>query len=407
MTTCIVCGSTDVKLFLDLGVVPLANKFLSAAELSAPEPTYPLRVGFCTRCTHVQLMDPVPPPAMFEDYLYISGTSSTLREHLHDLAAIVVERRGLGPHDLVVDVGSNDGTLLSGFREHGVRTLGVDPARNLAAIAAKAGVETYTGFFGAQTAQELVQRVGQAAVITMTNTFPHIPDLADLMAGVEHLLRPGGTLVIEAHYLMDLLTQGAFDTIYHEHVSFWGLGPMQRLFRAHGMQIVSVERLPLHHGQVRVFVQRTGERAQEPSVERAVAAERAAGLDRFETFEAFAKRAYQIRLDLKAKLAEIRAKGKRIAAYGAPAKGSTLISFLGLDPTDIPYIADRSPLKQGRFVPGAHIPIVDPSRILEDRPDYLLLLAWNFADEIMAQQVEFRRAGGAFVVPLPEVHVVR
>jgi SAM-dependent methyltransferase len=352
-------------------------------------------------------MEHVAPAAMFDDYLYISGMSTTLRDHLDELATIVVRRRQLGPSDLVVDVGSNDGTLLSSFKRLGTRTLGVDPAQNLAAIAARAGVETFTGFFGARVADEIARRWGKASAITMTNTFPHIPDLADLLAGIDHLLAPGGVFVIEAHYLLDLLTQGAFDTVYHEHVSFWAVGPMRRLLRAHGMDITSVERLPIHHGQVRVFVHRAAEGRPDESVKAALGVEAAAGLDRFETFAAFARRTYQIRDDVRSTLADLRAQGKRVAGYGAPAKGSTLLSFLRLDPTDIPYIADRSPLKQGRYVPGVRIPIVDPQHILEDRPDYLLLLAWNFADEIIEQQAEFRRRGGAFIVPLPDVHVVR
>lgn len=408
MTECVVCHGKKVRLFLDLGELPLANKFLSESELkqAAPEPTYPLRVGFCSDCTHVQLMERVPPVAMFDDYLYISGMSTTLRAHLQDLASVVVKRRKLGPSDLVVDIGSNDGTLLAGFRQLGTRVLGVDPARNLAARAAEAGVETFTAFFGASTAQQVVQRSGKASAITMTNTFPHIPDLDDLLAGIDRLLAPGGAFVIEAHYLLDLLDQGAFDTVYHEHVSFWAVGPMRRLFRAHGMDIMTVERLPIHHGQVRVFVQRTGDGQPDGSVSAALKVEAEAGLDRFETFVTFARRAYQTRDDVKSMLANLRGQNKRVAGYGAPAKGSTLLSFLHLTTEDIPYIADRSPLKQGRYVPGVRIPIVDPQHIVDDRPDFLLLLAWNFADEIMQEQSEFRRRGGAFIVPLPDVHIV-
>lgn len=406
MTECIVCRSNDVRLFLDLGRMPLANKFLSADELGTPEPDYPLRVGWCSRCTHVQLMEHVPPPAMFDDYLYISGMSETLRGHLHDLARVVTARRALDSSDLVVDIGSNDGTLLQGFRELGVRTLGVDPAKNLARIAAEKGVETHTGYFGVAAADEIVRGHGKASAITTTNTFPHIPDLTDLLRGVDRLLEPGGVFVIEAHYLPDLLEQGAFDTVYHEHVSYWALGPMSTLFEAHGLVPVSAERLPIHHGQIRVVVQRKGEGTPDPSIERVLEAERAAGVSSFETLRAFARRTEQIRDDLRRELAALRSRGELVAAYGAPAKGSTLVCYLGLDRATIPWIADRSPLKQGRYTPGAHIPIVEPRTILDDRPDYLLLLAWNFADEIMDQQAEFRRRGGRFIVPLPVVHVV-
>jgi SAM-dependent methyltransferase len=406
MTSCIACRSAGVRQFLDLGRMPLANRFLTEAELALPEPTYPLRVGWCPRCTHVQLMEHVPPPAMFDEYLYMSGMSDTLRAHLHALASVVVERYTLGADDLVVDVGSNDGTLLLGFRHAGVRTLGVDPARNLAGIAADRGIETHVGYFGARTAEEIVRRKGPAAVITATNTFPHVPDLDDLIRGVDRLLRPGGVFVIEAHYLLDLLEQNAFDTVYHEHVSYWALRPMKALFQAHGMVIVHAERLPIHHGQIRVFVQRAAEGHPDATVDDALAAEEAAGIGRIEALEAFATRTEAVRDELRRALADISARAERVAAYGAPAKGSTLVCYLGLDRRSIPYIADRSPLKQGRYTPGAHIPIVHPRRILEDRPDYLLLLAWNFADEIIEQQAEFHDRGGRFILPLPHVHVV-
>ena len=256
---CIVCDMTTVEEFLDLGCTALANKFLSQAELDMPEPKYPLNVGFCHTCGHVQLTEAVPPHAMFQDYLYVSSASDTLKRHLHDLSDVLVRRRGLGEKDLVVDIGCNDGTLLKGFARHGVRTLGVDPAENLAALTQDSKIDRYVGFFNSKTALEIVDRWGQASLITATNTFPHIPELQDFVEGIKTALAPGGAFVIEAHYLVDMLEQGAFDTIYHEHISYWALGPMIRLFQGKGMQVVDAERLPLHHGQLRVTVQRQGE----------------------------------------------------------------------------------------------------------------------------------------------------
>ena len=407
MSACIVCGGSDVREFLDLGRMSLANKFLTRDEVErGQEARYPLIVGFCGGCGHVQLTEHVAPPAMFDNYLYISSMSDTLKAHLHDLARTMVAQLNLGADSLVVDIGSNDGTLLSGFRGQGVRTLGVDPAENLAELARRNGVETVTGYFGEATARRLAAQHGKAALITSTNSFPHIPDLQDLLKGVDVMLTPDGAMVIEAHYLRDLLEQNAFDTIYHEHVSYWALGPMKLLFARFGMEPVKVERLPIHHGQIRVTIRRQGVAPVDDSVARALAEERAAGLDRFDTYQDFAKNAQALRESLTSVLRKFAAEGRRVVGYGAPAKSSTLITFLGLGPDNLAYIADKSPLKQGRYTPGAHIPVVSPEQLLADQPDYVVLLAWNFADEIMAQLAEYTRRGGRFILPIPKVSIV-
>jgi hypothetical protein len=404
--SCIVCGSAKLEPVLDLGETALANRFLTREELSRPEPRFPLVVGFCHACGHVQLTEHVPPSAMFEEYLYVSSASDTLKTHLWDLSDVVVERHGLGQDDLVIDIGCNDGTLLKGFRRHGVRVLGVDPARNLAELYADPEIDRYTGFFDSSSAVELRDRFGPAAAVTATNTFPHIPALSDFVAGLDTVLGSGGVFVLEAHYLGDLLDQMAFDTVYHEHVSYWALGPMTRVFEQGGMRVLQVERLPLHHGQLRAFVARAGEGEVSASVERLLAEERERGLDRVDTYRAFADRTGRLREDLQTTLRELSASGNRIVGYGAPAKGNTLLSFLGLGPKELDYIADRSPLKQGLYTPGTHIPVVEPDCLLADQPEYVVLLAWNFADEIMEQQAEYRRRGGRFIVPVPEVRIV-
>ena len=403
---CIVCASENVEPFLDLGETTLANKFVRADELTEVEPEHALVVGYCTTCTHVQLTKHVPPPDMFEDYLYVSSASDTLKDHLWDLSDVVVERCDLGEGDLVIDIGANDGTLLKGFLRHGVQALGVDPARNLAQLYRDPEIARYTGFFNSRSAVEIVEQFPPASAITATNTFPHIPALRDFVRGIDVALAPGGSFVIEAHYLMDIYEQLAFDTVYHEHVSYWALGPMTRLFEAQGMEVTHAERLPLHHGQLRVFVQRKGEGTVDPSVERIIEAERAAGLDRIETWREFARRTNRLKEDLHRTLDELRADGNRVVGYGAPAKGNTLLAFLGLGPSDLEYIVDRSPLKQGLYTPGTHIPVVPTERLLEDQPEYVLLLAWNFADEVMAQQSEYRHNGGRFILPVPEVKLV-
>jgi SAM-dependent methyltransferase len=392
--------------FLDLGATALANQFLRAEDINGQEPKYPLRVGFCRSCTHVQLMDPVPPLEMFENYLYISSASDTLKNHLWDVSDDLTARYALRNPDLVIDVGCNDGTLLEGFKRHGVRTLGVDPAKNLAPFTAAKGIERYIGLFTAATAHDIVGKKGHAAVVTATNTFPHIQDLEDFISGMKTVLRPGGVFVIEMHYLLDLIEQVAFDTIYHEHISYWALGPMKRFFARHGMTVVDAQRVPLHHGQLRVHVQRAGDGPVHERVAQVIAAEQAAGLDRFETYVSFAERAKKIKQDLHEALVSFAREGRRVAGYGAPAKGNTLLGFLEIGPELLPYIVDRSPLKQGLYTPGTHIPVVAPERLLTDQPDYVLLLAWNFVDEIVTQQAEYRRRGGKFMVPVPEVRVL-
>jgi hypothetical protein len=403
---CLLCGTSQVEQFLDLGSTALANKFLPREELSTPEPKYPLRVGFCHACGHVQLMELVPAHAMFDDYLYVSSASDTLKNHLWDLSDEIVKQYELGADDLVIDIGCNDASLLHGFKRYGVRTLGVDPAQNLAELTSENGIERCTALFNSGTAKQIVSQWGKASVVTATNTFPHIQDLPDFIDGIRTVLKPGGVFVIEMHYLLDLIEQVAFDTVYHEHVSYWALGPMKQLFESNDMAIVDAERVPLHHGQLRVHVQRQSEGKVRPRVAEILAAEKAAGLDRFETYKRFADRAQKIKNDLHETLTAFGRTGQRVAGYGAPAKGNTLLGFLEIGPELLPYIVDRSPLKQGLYTPGTHIPVVAPDRLLADQPDYVLLLAWNFVDEIMAQQSEYLKRGGRFMVPVPEVRVL-
>jgi predicted TPR repeat methyltransferase len=405
VTDCLVCRDDAVDLVLDLGKTALANKFLKPEELADHgEESYQLRVGLCHNCGHVQLIDRVPPELMFDHYLYMSSASSTLVEHLHSLAAAVKARAGLRPEALVLDVGCNDGTLLQGFAKAGIaHRLGIDPAANLAEAARAKGAEVITGYFNEETARSLRTSHGLASVLTMTNTFPHIQDLAGLMRAIDSILADDGMFVLEAHYLVDLLELCAFDTVYHEHASYWALRPMQRLFAEHGFEVFDVERLPIHHGQIRAWVARRGARPVSPRVAELAALEANLGLETPAPYRALAGRISRIKSDLLGLIATARDGGGHVAGYGAPAKGSTLLSVFDLGPGELDYIADRNELKQGRLTPGSHIPIVSPDRILAEQPALVVVLAWNFADEIARQLSDYLRKGGRMVVPIPEL----
>lgn len=403
MPDCLVCRDSDLDLVLDLGRTAPANNFLKPEELErGGEERFALRVGLCRACGHVQLLDRVPPSILFDHYLYMSSASSTLTEHLRSLAARIVTRATLAEDALVVDVGCNDGTLLEGFAKAGVgRRLGVDPAENLAEAARGRGAEVVTGYFDEALAVRLREAHGPAAAITMTNVFPHVPDLAGLMRALDRLLADEGVIVIEAHYLQDLLDLCAFDTVYHEHVSYWALRPMQRLLAEHGLEVFDVERLPIHHGQLRAWIARKGRQPVAPAVAALARSEAERELETPAPYLALAARIETIKRDLLERIAAVRAEGGQVVGYGAPAKGSTLLSFFDLGPKDLDYIADRNALKQGRLTPGSHIPIVDPERIFEDQPALVVLFAWNFAEEIAAQLADYLGRGGRIVVPIP------
>lgn len=405
MTKCLVCANPSLDLVLDLGKTALANNFITAQELDTEEPTYPLQLARCSDCGHVQLPRRVSPTEMFDTYLYVSSMSGTLRSHLRSVAATATSFAAASAGDLAVDIGSNDGTLLTGYEGSGLRTLGVDPAANLAELAKSKGIETSVGYFGEKLASEIKNKYGQAKIITATNSFPHIPMLADYIKGIRTLLSRDGVFLIEAHYAGAMAAEIAFDTIYHEHVSYWLLSPMHRLMTQHNLEIVAVEHLPIHHGQARVYVCHKGIREIDVSVHAAYEKEQSSGLLDSQAWKQFAAQSRDLKQSLHSMLLDIRADSKTVAGYGAPAKASTLLGFLGLGPADIPYIADRSPLKQGRYTPGTHIPIVAPERVLEEKPDYLVLFAWNFAEEIMEQLADYRNSGGKFVVPVPKVKI--
>jgi len=403
------CRSCDAELhpFLDLGTTPLANSFLREDHLAEPEPRFPLEVGFCERCTLVQLMHTVPPEQIFRDYVYVTATSSTITEHFHALAREAVERFGLGPADLVVEFGSNDGTLLKGFEPYGIRTLGVEPATNIAEIAESRGVRTVNDFFGPPVARKLRADEGAAAYIVGCNVVAHIPDINGTMEAVATLLADEGVFQLEAPYLTDLLDKSEFDTVYHEHFFYFSLSALAFAAERHGLRMFDVQHEPVHGGSIRPsFCHAGASHEPTPAVAEGHEREHRRGIDRIETYADFARRVGQIRERLLSLLHEYRAGGRRVAGYGAAAKGNTLLNYCGIGPELLDYVADKNPLKVGLYTPGMHLPVVPAARLAEDRPDYTLILAWNMADEIVSEQSGYREGGGRFLVPIPEPAVV-
>ncbi|PYR74340.1 MAG: methyltransferase [Acidobacteria bacterium] len=403
---CRACGSEAATPVLSLGRTPLANALLAAGDLDRPEPTYPLELVFCERCTLVQITETVPPEQLFSDYSYFSSFSETMLRHAEALVGEVIRTRGLGASSLAVEIASNDGYLLQYYRREGVPVLGIEPAANVAAVAERHGVRTVVDFFGERLARRLHDEAIRADVIHANNVLAHVPDLPGFARGLALLLKEDGVAVIEVPYVKDLVDRCEFDTIYHEHLSYFSVTALDRLFGAHGLSLQHVEHLEIHGGSLRATVGCAGHRAASPSVVAALAREEHDGMTRHAYYARFADAVRSLRESLRTVLAEIRAKGQRIAAYGAAAKGSTLLNYAGIGREHLDFVVDRSPYKQGRFMPGVHLPIESPERLLERQPAYVLLLTWNFADEILEQQSEYRRRGGRFIVPVPDVRVV-
>lgn len=405
--TCRICGSGRLCRFLDLGLSPLANRFLRDSQLDDPEPRFPLDVFFCRECSLVQVTEVVDPEILFRDYIYVSGTSDTMRAHFAAFAESLAARFAFAPGALVVEVASNDGTFLSNFTGRGWRLLGVEPAVNIAGIARARGIDTVNEFFGESLGTKLRAARGAAACILATNVFAHVDDIIGFVKGVRHLLEPDGIFVFENSYVRDMLDHLEFDSVYHEHLSYFSVTALSRLFERHGMEIFDVEHLPVHGGSLRVFVKRVGDgHPLTAAPERFRQEEQARGLLKVETYEAFGRRVYALRDKLLQLLGRLRREGKRVVAYGSSAKGNTLLNFMGIGPDLVEYIVDKNPLKQGTFSPGMHLPVYPVSRLVEDKPDMALILAWNFTEEILAQQQEYLAAGGRFIVPTPEPHVV-
>jgi SAM-dependent methyltransferase len=404
--SCRSCGSHLSSPLLDLGVQPLANNLLRPEDITKPEPKFPLRLAVCQECWLLQIMDLVPPVQLFSEYLYFSSFSDLMLRHAKQAAERYHREFGLGKGSLVVEVASNDGYLLKNFHAAGVPCLGIEPAANIAKVAREQGIETLVEFFGSRIAESLTQSGRQADLILGNNVFAHAPDTNDFVAGLHALLKPQGRIVLEFPYAADFIEKSEFDTIYHEHVFYFSLTALVPLFARHGLEIFQVERLPIHGGSLRLFAGHRGAHSTQPSVAALLAEEKAKGMAALPYYESFSARVSELKRSLGALLRQLKGEGKTIAAYGASAKGSTLLNYFGLGRETLDFVTDRSTYKQGRLTPGTHLPIVPPEELARQRPDYTLLLTWNFADEILAQQQAYRAAGGKFILPIPQVTVV-
>ena len=404
---CRLCASTDLTNVFSLAPTPLANAFVTREALGRKQQLYPLDIFFCMGCGHLQLLDVIDPVALYEHYVYVSGTSPVFVHHFRDYADYVHEKFKPPADGLVVDIASNDGTLLRFFKDQGRRILGVDPAQEIAEQAVSSGIPTIVDFFSPRLADRIAAEHGQANVITANNVIAHVDDLVSFMDGVRRLLAPDGVFVFEVSYLDDVVKKILFDTIYHEHLDYHSVKPLTGFFSRCGLEMIEAMRMDTHGGSLRGVVQhRGGPRPVGPSVSRIVAREEEVGLDRKETFRSFAEHIEQVKTELVGLLRGLKAEGKRIAGFGAPAKTTTLMYHLGIGPEMIDFVVDDSPLKQGHFTPGMHIPVVPAAQLYERRPDYVVILAWNFAEPIMAKHAAFREGGGQFIVPLPRVAVV-
>jgi SAM-dependent methyltransferase len=403
---CRSCGDTRGELILDLGLQPLANNLLRPEDLSKPEPKFPLRLAVCESCWLMQILDLVPPVQLFSEYLYFSSFSDMMLRHAKIAAGAYTKEFQLNQESLVVEVASNDGYLLRNFVHARVPCLGIEPAANIAKVAREKGIETVVEFFGKNLAQKLATNGKSADLILGNNVFAHAPDTNDFVSGLKALLKPKGRIVLEFPYAVDLIGKTEFDTIYHEHVFYFTVIALQPLFQRHGLEVFRVERLPIHGGSLRLFACHAGAHPAEASVTHLLAEEQQKGLSAVQYYKGFANRVLALKRELVNLLRTLRREGKSIAAYGASAKGSTLLNFFGLGCETLDFVADRSTYKQGRLTPGTHIPIVPPERLWEKKPDYTLLLTWNFADEILVQQKPYRDQGGKFIIPIPKVQVV-
>lgn len=384
----------------------MANSLLTAEQLGEPEDSYPLEVVFCHECALLQITETVPAEKLFREYLYFSSFSSTMLNHARDLAALVIECHKLDHKSLVIEIASNDGYLLQFYQQSGIPVLGIEPATNVARIARERNVPTICEFFGAALAQRLQAEGRLANVVHAHNVLAHVSDLNGFMTGLSSVLAENGIAIIEVPYVKDLIDRCEFDTIYHEHLSYFSLTALDHLVQRHNLEITKVDRVDIHGGSLRVFIQKQQSGARSDSVQQLLNEESGWQVAHPDFYLTFKNRVEQVKHDLLTLLRDLKKRGETMAAYGASAKGSTLLNYCGIGSDLLDFVVDRSTFKQGLFTPGTHLPIYAPEKLLESMPGYVLLLTWNFADEILAQQAEYRSRHGRFIVPIPAVSVI-
>ena len=403
---CRSCGSTNLHLVADLGSTPLANAFLTVDQLNQTELTFPLRLVFCTNCTLVQITETVRPDVLFANYLYASSYSDTMLRHARAICDRLCRERCLTKNSLVIEIASNDGYLLQFFVERRIPVLGIEPATNIAAIAQRRGVPTRLAFFESSLANQLAGEDLCADVVVGNNVLAHVSEINDFITGVKRILKPGAIARFEFPYLGDLIRNLEFDTIYHEHIFYFSAHSIETLLNRHGLVFTDVEHIPIHGGSLAVTAALELDTLGRGRVERLLVEERERGMDRLPFYSDFGTRVIANVRELKNLTARLRSGGKRICAYGASAKGSTLLNTACFEAGTLEYIVDRNELKQGLFTPGTQLPIFAPQRLTQDRPDYVLVLTWNFLDEILQQQQAYRDLGGKFIVPIPSPMIV-
>jgi hypothetical protein len=403
--SCAFCKAPLEHTFVDLGKTPLANRYLTREMLSQPEPSYPLHARVCAKCLLVQVEPAVPAEEIFGDYAYFSSFSTSWLEHCRRFSEAAIQRFKLGISSRVVEIASNDGYLLKNFVSAGIPCLGIEPARNIAELANKAGVPTEAVFFGRETAKRLLARDGAADLMVANNVLAHVPDINDFVGGFAILLAPKGIVSIEMPHILRLIEQTAFDTIYHEHYSYYSFYTLGKIFAAHGMQIFDVEEQPTHGGSLRIWVCHEQAHLVTPAIEKMRQKEAAAGLDKLDGYRGFDARVKQICRSFTDFIKQQRSLGKQIAAYGAAAKGNTLLNVCGIKADQIAYVCDLNPAKQGHYLPGSHIPVFSPDKIKETKPDFLVILPWNIAAEVTQQMKGITAWNGQFVTAIPELQM--
>jgi SAM-dependent methyltransferase len=398
---CRSCSSTDLAVFLDLGAQPIANALVEERDLGEPEPRFPLELAFCHACGLVQVTETIPPDVLFgRDYPYFSSFSPALLEHSREHVSRILQERSLGPRSLVVEIASNDGYLLKNFVDAGVPVLGIDPAAGPVASARKRGVPTVQAFFGAALARELAGEGKQADVIIANNVAAHVDRINDFIEGFAVLLKDDGFARIEVAYLRDMIEKCEFDTVYHEHLFYWSIAAMEQLVGRHGLHLNDAERIDIHGGSIRLTLSKRHGRSERLAA--LLAEEAALGMGEIAYYRSFAERVERLRTELHESIQRIRADGSRLAAYGAAAKGATLLNYMAFSRGVIEYVVDRNPAKVGKYLPGVKLPIRPVETLAEDKPDYVLILAWNFAREIIRQNDDYTSLGGKFILPVQE-----